>query len=95
MTLYNMKVPIDGNSLYLWRQVIDKAAEPLNKGLNQQRRKFFTGLLPESFDAIVSNERRIDAPGTYVHPAVYPAHHPRSGVAHVNAGGVDMDKIAR
>ena len=65
MTLMNMKVPIDANSLYFWRQVISKAGEPLNKGPRQARRKFYIGL-PESFDAVVSNERRIEGDGSYM-----------------------------
>jgi hypothetical protein len=85
---------IDANSLYFWRQIISKAAEPLNKGLRQQRRKFYVGL-PESFDAVVSNERRIEGDGTYVYPANYPAHHSRAGVVHAQANSPDLDFMAR
>jgi len=94
MTLMNMKVPIDANSLYFWRQVISKAGEPLNKGPRQARRKFYIGL-PESFDAVVSNERRIEGDGTYVFPANYPPHHPRAGTAHAQANSPDLDLMAR
>ena len=94
MTLMNMKVPIEANSLYFWRQVISKAGEPLNKGPRQARRKFYVGL-PESFDAVVSNERRIEGDGTYVFPAHYPPHHPRAGDVHIQANSPDLDLIAR
>mmetsp|Transcript_73841 Transcript_73841/g.202934 ORF Transcript_73841/g.202934 Transcript_73841/m.202934 type:complete len:291 (+) Transcript_73841:356-1228(+) len=94
MTLMNMKVPIDANSLYFWRQVISKAGEPLNKGPRQARRKFYIGL-PESFDAVVSNEQRIEGDGTCVFPANYPAHHPRAGNVHLQANSPDLDLMAR
>ena len=60
-----------------------------------QFRAVFLQGFPPGFESIVEPERMKPAPGTYLLPGVYPAHHPQSGQVHPRAGACDMDALVR
>ena len=56
--------------------------------------KFLDGF-PESFDNVIAPERMRGDDGSYVLPAVFPAHHPNAGNADPNAGQPDLFALAK
>ena len=81
-------------AVFKWADYVNTLGNKLGKTNNEKRAKYLEGF-PSSFDIMVINERKLGNPGSYVYPAVHPAHHPRSGTAHPNAGEPDIDEMAR
>lgn len=49
---------------------------------------------PESFEVIIAPERMTPAPGRYVFPTHYPAHHHKAGTPHRKANQPDLFSMA-
>ena len=80
--------------IWEWLEYVETLGDKLGRSLAQRRRKLLAGF-PESFDVVTSPERLKPDPGTYVLPAVYPPHHPKSGQADPNAGRPDLYTLCK
>jgi hypothetical protein len=88
-TMAKVGIKFTPNAIWEWLEYIETLGDKLGRSLIQRRKKFLAGF-PESFDVITSPERLRPDPGSYVIPAQYPAHHPKSGQPHPDAGRPDL-----
>jgi hypothetical protein len=93
-TMAKVGIKFTPNAIWEWLEYVETLGDKLGRSLAQRRRKLLAGF-PESFDVITSPERLKPDPGTYVLPAVYPAHHPKSGQPDPNAGRPDLYALCK
>ena len=92
MSTVNIKYTPAG--IFKWADYVNTLGDKLNKTHREKRTKYLEGF-PASFDIVVVTERKLGNPGSYVFPAIYPAHHPQAGAVHPDAGEPDIDEMAR
>ena len=93
-TMSSVGIQYVHNAVFKWADWVEKHASKLGKDETQKRQKYLQGF-PSAFDVMVVTERSVANPGSHVHPAVYPAHHPDAGNPHPNAGEPNIHACAR
>ena len=93
-TISSAGIKYEIEAVFKWAEYISILADKLGKTENDKRTKYLAGF-PSSFNVLVVAERANGMPGSYVHPANYPAHHPLAPAAHPNAGEPDIYAMAR
>ena len=93
MTMHGVGIAYTPDAVFRWADHVRELGEKLGKSYAQMRTKYLSGF-PNSFEVMVVPERTRPGVGTYIFPALYPAHHPQAGAAHPNAGEPDLDQIA-
>ena len=95
-TMAKVGIKFNYNAVFEWLNWVDEmgSQELLRKSPVQRRKKFLKGF-PESFDNVITPELMQGDIGSYRIPATYPAHHPKAGQAHDDAGKPDLEALAR
>ena len=97
-SIASLHIPYDDDTIFTWKEWVVINGDKLGKTLAEKRAKFLDGL-PSQLEILVIQERNSAANGgngTFVHPAIYPAHFPAAlaGNAHPDAGNPDMSAMS-
>ena len=92
-TIASVGIKYERDAVFKWAEYISVLADKLGKTEAAKRTKYLAGF-PNSFNVLVVAERANGNPGSFVHPANYPAHHPLAPAAHPNAGEPDIMAMA-
>ena len=93
-TMSAANIKYTAEAVFKWAEYIDTLADKLNNKTEQQKRVKYLAGFPSSFEVMIVPERARGNIGSYVHPAIYPAHHPDAGNPHPNAGEPDIHATA-
>ena len=93
-TMAKVGIAFTDKAIFEWMEWCEHHAKPLNKGLQQVRKKFLHGF-PEAFEYAITSERLRGDNGSFIIAPNFPAHHPQAGHADPNAGRPDLDAIVK
>ena len=91
-TMASVGIKYTPKAVFEWANYVNVLASKLGKNEMEKRVKYLAGF-PSSFDVLIIAERARPI-GSYLHPAVYPVHHPQAGNPHPLVGQPDTDATA-